>query len=89
VPRIQKLLLSPGAAEDLKAVTEPLRSEIAERLRLLKRFPHLGARLSGRYRGLRVTTVGIFRIFYRVQPRGVEVIYIRHCKRQTPAPPQV
>jgi hypothetical protein len=54
-------------------------------LQLLKRFPMIGVALVGKLKGLRATTVGLFRIFYRLTGRGVEVAYIRHCKRKSPA----
>lgn len=84
MPRPRKLLLSFQAAQDLELIAEPLRTEVVQRLRMLKQFPHLGSLVPTEFSGVRVTTVRIFRIFYRVTPRGVEVIFIRHCKRRVP-----
>jgi plasmid stabilization system protein ParE len=84
VPRPRNLLLSFQAAEDLDLIADPLRTEVIQRPRLLKRFPSLGSLVSAEFHGVRATTVGIFRIFYRVTARGVEVIFIRHCRRRVP-----
>ncbi len=83
--RPRKLFLSSEACKDLDLVTEPLRKDVIVRLQLLKRFPMIGVALVGKLKGLRATTVGLFRIFYRLTGRGVEVAYIRHCKRKSPA----
>jgi plasmid stabilization system protein ParE len=84
VPRVRTLLLSPEACRDLDLITESLRSEVLDRLQLLKRFPHSGAPLRIQFPELRASTVKLFRIFYHVTARRVEVIYIRHCKRRIP-----
>lgn len=82
MPRARKLFLLPQAREDFGLVREPLRSEIIERLRMLKKFPNIGTPLTGPFRGWRALTVEIFRIYYRLVPRGVEVGFIRHSKRR-------
>lgn len=79
-----RLLLSREAYEDFELITEPLRTAILDRLKLLRKFPLMGAPLVGNLKGIRATTVEIFRIFYRVTDRGVEILYIRHCKRRLP-----
>ena len=84
--RLRELFLSAQACNDLDSITEPLRTEVIERLLMLKRFPNMGALVAIESRGVRATTVDPFRIFYRVTTRGVEVIYIRHCKRRFPLP---
>jgi plasmid stabilization system protein ParE len=84
VPRVRRLLLSPEACRDLDLIDEPLRGDVLERLRLLERFPHSGAPFRARVPGLRSSTVKLFRIFYQVTDLGVDVIYIRHCKRRIP-----
>ena len=85
--KASKLALYPQAAEDLRAIYEPLYSEILERLRMLREFPELGGVMSKEYSGWRSIPVGVFRIVYRITLRAVEVLYIRHCKRRLPAPP--
>jgi len=84
VPRLRKLLVAREAATDFRLIAEPLRSEVIERLKLLRRFPKIGGLVPSEFSGVRATAVGIFRIFYRVTARGVEVIFIRHCKRRLP-----
>jgi ParE toxin of type II toxin-antitoxin system, parDE len=84
VSRPRKLFLSPEACLDLRAIDEPVYAAVTERLLLLRRFPELGVRLGGDFAHLRATTVEMFRIFYRVTGRGVEIVYIRHCKRKLP-----
>ena len=82
--KIRRLYLSPEAYEDFQLITEPLRARVLRRLRMLKQFPKMGKSMPGEFAGFRATTVELFRIFYRVTDRGVEVAYIRHCKRQLP-----
>jgi len=84
VPKQRTLLLSPDACADLEIIYDPARSAIIQRLKLLARFPQIGASMTGPNAGWRATPVGLFRIIYRVTRRGVEVAYIRHCKRRTP-----
>jgi plasmid stabilization system protein ParE len=82
VARARKLFLSPEACGDLESIAEPLRAVVVRQLRLLRQFPEIGVRIGGEFKGLRAATVGMFRIFYRITLRGVEVVYIRHCKRK-------
>lgn len=84
--KIRRLYLSPEAYEDFQSITEPLRAKVLRRLRMLRQFPKMGKQMPGEFVGLRATTVELFRIFYRVTDRGVEIAYIRHCKRQLPKP---
>jgi len=80
------LVLLPQAQEDLDAIFDPVLSRIVKRLRLLERFPELGAPMLGQFDGYRSTVVAMFRIVYRVKPAGtIEVAYIRHCRRRPPA----
>lgn len=59
---------------------------IIRALRLLETFPEMGAPMVGPFMGYRSTIVAMFRIVYRVLPRGiVEIAYIRHCRRAPPA----
>ena len=83
--KLQKLLLSAEACQDLDAITGTLRIAVVERLRMLKRFPNMGV-LVDETSTVREATVDNFRIFYRVTRRGVEVIFIRHCRRKFPFP---
>ncbi len=77
---IVRLLLQ--AEEDLDAITEPLRSEILERLNVLKRYPELGHPMDGPYTGYRLTVAGLFRIVYRLKSEHmIEIAYIRHARR--------
>ncbi len=85
MPRLRKLLVAREAVTDFLLIAEPLRSEVRERLKLLRRFPNVGGFVPSEFPDVRATTVGIFRIFYRVSARGVEVIFIRHCKRRVPS----
>ena len=84
MPRVRTLLLSPEACRDLDLILEPLHGEVLQRLQLLKRFPHSGAPFRVQFPELRASTVKLFRIFYHVTTRQVEVIYIRHYKRRVP-----
>jgi plasmid stabilization system protein ParE len=84
VPRLRKLLMAREAVTDFLLIAEPLRSEVVKRLKLLRRFPNIGGFVPSEFLDVRATTVGIFRIFYRVSGRGVEVIFIRHSKRRVP-----
>ncbi len=84
MPRVRTLVLSPEACRDLDLILEPLHAEVLQRLQLLKRFPHSGAPFSVSFPELRTSTIKLFRIFYYVTGRTVEVIYIRHCKRRVP-----
>lgn len=77
-----KLVVLPRARRDLDAIFDPVLSKVVKRLRLLAQFPELGPRMIGRFRGYRSTTIGLFRIVYRVFPSGtIEVAYIRDCRR--------
>ena len=84
MPRLRKLLMAREAVTDFRLIAEPLRSEVIERLKLLRKFPNIGGFVPSEFPDVRATTVGIFRIFYRVSARGVEVIFIRHSKRRLP-----
>jgi plasmid stabilization system protein ParE len=66
-----------------------VRERIVEKLRLLRAFPEMGKAMSGEYAGWRITPVAMFQIIYRITPTAVEVLFIRHAKRQLPEPPQV
>jgi plasmid stabilization system protein ParE len=78
-----KLVLLPQAQRDLDAIFDPMLTRITKKLRMLERFPELGAPMIGRFSGYRSTVVGMFRVVYRRLPRTIEVAYIRHC-RQAP-----
>ena len=80
--RARKLFLSPEACTDLQSIAEPLRTVVVQRLRLLRQFPEVGMRIGGEFEGLRAVTVEMFRVFYRITLRGVEIVYVRHCKRK-------
>lgn len=77
-----KVVLLPQAQEGLDEIYDPVFTRIVRRLRLLERFPELGPPMIGRFAGYRSTVVAMFRVVYRVLPRGVvEIAYIRHCRR--------
>jgi plasmid stabilization system protein ParE len=77
-----KVVLLPQAQRDLDEIFEPVLTRVVRRLRLLERFPELGAAMVGPLRGYRSTPVDMFRIVYRVATKKtIEVAYIRHCKR--------
>ena len=76
-----KIVLLPQAQNDLDAIFEPLLSRVTRRIRLLERFPELGAPMIGPFSGYRSTVVGMFRIVYRPRGKIVEVAYIRDCRR--------
>lgn len=82
----KRLLVTPSAAADLNRIYDPLFSAMQKRIELLRFFPEMGRALEEDFHGWRVTPVGVFRIFYRVTRRGVEIGYVRHAKRQ---PPQI
>lgn len=80
-----KVELLPQAKRDLDAIAEPLFSRIVKRLRLLETTPAMGAPMLGPFSGYRSTVVGLFRVVYRIAPRGiVQVAYLRHCRRAPP-----
>jgi len=81
-----KVVLLPQAQRDLDGIYAPVLDRVVRRLRLLERFPEMGAPMLGPFTGYRSTTAAMFRIVYRVLPRGVvEVAYVRHCRRAPPA----
>jgi plasmid stabilization system protein ParE len=81
-----KVVLLPQAQADLDDIYEPVLGRIFRRLRLLEKLPELGAPMMGPFAGYRSTVVAMFRIVYRILPRGiVEVAYVRHCRRAPPA----
>jgi len=81
-----KVTLLPQARQDLDTIHDPVLGRIIRTLRLLERFPELGAPMVGPFTGYRSTIVAMFRIVYRVLPRGiVEIAYIRACRRAPPA----
>jgi hypothetical protein len=80
-----KVTLLPQATQDLDAIHDPVLGRIIRALRLLERFPEMGAPMVGLFTGYGSTIVAMFRIVYRIQPRGVvEIAYIRHCRRAPP-----
>ena len=70
--------------EDLDLIEEPLFSRIVHRLHLLQKFPNLGCPLTGSFSDWRGTAVGLFKIYYQVTARGVEIGYVRHGRRAEP-----
>jgi plasmid stabilization system protein ParE len=77
-----KVVLFPQAEHDLDEIFEPLFSRVVKWLRLLERFPELGAPMQGPFYGYRSTVVGLCRIIYRAQPAAVlEVAYLRNGRR--------
>ena len=81
-----KVTLLPQAQQDLDAIHDPVLARLIRVLRLLEQFPEMGAPMVGPFTGYRSTIVAMFRIVYRVLPRGVlEIAYIRHCRRAPPA----
>lgn len=80
-----KVRLLPQAARDLDEIYEPVLGRVLRRLRMLERFPELGAPMMGRFEGYRSCVVDMFRVVYRVRPRHVEVAYVRRCRRAPPA----
>jgi plasmid stabilization system protein ParE len=81
-----KVTLLPQARQDLDAIHDPGLGRIIRALRLLEQFPEMGAPMVGPFTGYHNTIVAMFRIVYRVLPRGVvEIAYIRHCRRAPPA----
>jgi plasmid stabilization system protein ParE len=77
-----EIILSNLAAEELAEIEEPLFSQIIDRIKLLTKYPYLAPPMDGPFTGCRVLTVGIFRIIYRLVPRRIEILYIRHCRRK-------
>jgi len=69
-------------------VYDPVYSEIRKRLQLLAIYPLMGKALPSRLSGWRATIVRMFRIIYRPIEGGIEVAYVRHCKRKSPSAPQ-
>lgn len=81
-----KVVLLPQAQRDLDAIYDPVLGRIIRHLRLLERYPEMGSAMVGPFAGYRSTIVSMFRIVYRVLPRGVvEIAYVRHCRRAPPA----
>lgn len=81
-----KVFLLPQAQRNLDEIFDPVLGRIVRHLRLLERFPEMGAPMVGPFTGYRSTIVAMFRIVYRILPRGVvEVAYVRHCRRAPPA----
>jgi hypothetical protein len=78
-----KIVLLAQAKEDLDAIYEPVFSRVLRRLRLLERCPQMGVAMIGPYAGYRSAVVAMFRIVYRLLPRGIiEIAYVRHCGRE-------
>lgn len=81
-----RVVLLRQAQLDLDGISDPLFSRVVRRLRLLERYPELGAPMTGPFADFRGTVVGLFRVVYRILPRGViEVAYIRDCRRKPAA----
>lgn len=80
-----KIVLRPQAQADLDQIYDPVLARVLRRLRYLERFPELGAPMMGPFVGYRSTVVEMFRIVYRLRPRGiVEIAYVRDCRRAPP-----
>ncbi|MBK9029951.1 MAG: type II toxin-antitoxin system RelE/ParE family toxin [Myxococcales bacterium] len=81
-----KVVLLPQASDDLDEILEPVLGRVLRRLRMLEKFPQLGAPMAGPFTGYRSSVIDMFRIVYRLRPRNViEVAYVRHCRRAPPA----
>ena len=80
-----KVVLLAQATRDLDEIYDPVLGRIVRQLRLLERYPEMGTPMVGPFTSYRSTIVAMFRIVYRVLPRGVvEIAYIRHCRRAPP-----
>lgn len=78
-----RVVLLPQAQVDLDEILEPLLGRIARRLQVLKEYPELGPPMSGPFADYRSTVVEMFRVVYRLLPRGdIEVAYVRDCRRR-------
>lgn len=88
MPEKRRILILPQAAEDLRSIYDPLYSEICHRIRLLAEYPEMGKTLPSQTPGWRATRVGVFRIVYRVKPRDIEIVFVRHCARSDSASTQ-
>ena len=75
----------PRAEEDLLALSHHLQDEIFYKVELLAKFPQMGPSLERAYQGYRYLLAGgnRYRIIYKIKSATlVEIVYIRHCRRQ-------
>ena len=77
----RRILMLPQAESDLRMVADPVYSEICSRIQLLAEFPELGPKVPAATPGWRALHVRMFRIIYRVKPRDIEIVFVRHCAR--------
>ncbi len=84
MPRSRKSLLVREAVSDLRLIAEPLRSEVIEQLKLLRRFPKIGSAVPSEFMCVRAYHGRRYSHLLSPPTRGVEVIFIWHGKRRVP-----
>ena len=72
-------------AEDDPASADHMLDRIETRCRQLALFPYFGSKRKDLAPGLRGTTVGNYRIFYRVTAASIEIIRVIHAARDISA----
>ena len=84
MPRKVKLL--PRAEKDLDTLPEGLQDQILAKLELLGETPEMGPAMFDAFQGYRALLAArnTYRIIDRIVSDDlIEVVYIRHCSRQT------
>ena len=75
----------PRAEKDFEALSESLQDEILDKCDLLSKFQKMGSPMEKAYFGFRYLLVGRrrYRLIYKATPPDlVEIVSIRHCRRQ-------
>ena len=81
-----KVKLLPRAEKELQALPSAIQDQIISKLELLRDFPELGPAMFDAFQGYRALLAArnTYRVIYRiVSDNLIEVVYIRHCARQT------
>jgi len=77
-----KIILSRTAERDLSKVDKKYKPHIFAALFDLRKNPHLGKRLKGKFRDCYSLRVGPYRIIYKVYKRELNILIIRIGQRQ-------
>ena len=77
-----RIVLSRNAVKDLDKIKKKYKPHIFAALFDLRKNPHLGKKLKGKFRDCYSLRVGAYRIIYKVYKRKLNVLVIRIGHRQ-------
>jgi mRNA-degrading endonuclease RelE of RelBE toxin-antitoxin system len=81
---LREIRWTNAASKEILQLSEPLRSRVMAKVKLLEAFPTMGPAMDGSYEGFRQLLVRPYRVIYQFD-EGADVVwiaYLRHGARQ-------